>query len=180
MIGTAGKLEPDGAFRMNEVLLTILPTAAAKFLRITAAGIRWLKDQHKGTAEPAPAKEPSTLDGNSEAVAAASDMTVVSEKQLKLMIRQQVKAEEKTRLTDDIYVAAYRQEDSYRKAAAYLSQEADTEVSKDQVYRAVNRSGGVQAVLKTEDSDSIQRTVASQGRDRQQRFALPAQPPEIK
>jgi hypothetical protein len=37
---------------------------------------------------------------------AASEMTFVTEEKLKRMIRQQVKAEEKTALTDDVFVAA--------------------------------------------------------------------------
>lgn len=102
------------------------------------------------------------------------------DEQLKLMIRRQLKAEKKTSLTDDIFVAAYRQHGSVRKAAAFLSEQTGRSVSKDQVYRALKRSGGIQAVLNAEDSDSIQRTVASQRRDRQRKFASPTQPPDIK
>lgn len=110
----------------------------------------------------------------------ASGVFAVSEVQLKLMIRQQVKAEAKTGLTDDIFVAAYRQHGSVRKAAAFLSQQTGRHVSKDQVHCALKRSGGIQAVLNAEDSDSIQRTVASQRRDRRRKFASPTQPPDIK
>jgi hypothetical protein len=109
----------------------------------------------------------------------ASGVSAVSEGQVKLMIRQQVKAEAKTALIDDVFVAAYRQHGSLRKAAAFLSQQTDRVVSKDQVHRAVKRSGGAQAVLNAEDSNSIQRTVASRRRDRQKKFASPTQPPEI-
>jgi len=116
---------------------------------------------------------------DAEAQAAASDVTVVSREQMKLMIRQQVKAESKTTLTDDILVTAYRQQGSLREAAAFLSGQIDQDVSKDQVHRAVKRAGGVRAVRDTEDSESIQRTVASQGRDRKKKYASPTQPPEI-
>ncbi len=115
---------------------------------------------------------------DAEAQAAASGVSVVSEGQLKLMIRQQVKAEAKTGLTDDIFVVAYQQHGSVREAAAFLSRQIGRDVSKDQVHRALKRSGGVQAVLNAENSDSIQRTVASQRRDRQRKFASPTQPPE--
>ena len=98
---------------------------------------------------------------------------------MKQWIRQQVKAEGKTNLTDDILVAAYRQCGSMRAAAKFLTKETGKTVSKDKVHRAVNRSGGVQAVRRAEDSDSIQRTVASQRRDRQEKYSSPSQPPEI-
>ncbi len=109
----------------------------------------------------------------------ASGVFAVSDGQLKLMIRQQVKAEAKTGLTDDIFVAAYRQHSSVRKAAVFLSHQTGRNVSKDRVHRALKRSGGIQAVLNAEDSNSIQRTVASQRRDRQRKFASPTQPPDI-
>lgn len=92
-------------------------------------------------------------------------LAVVTEEQLKLMIRQQVKAEGKTSLTDDAFLQAYRHCGSVREAAAFLSRETGQEVSKDQVQRALKRAGGAVAVLDAEDSDSIQRGVASQRRD---------------
>lgn len=93
-------------------------------------------------------------------------LAVVTEEQLKLMIRRQVKAEGRNSLTDDIFVQAYRHCGSLRAAAALLSRQSGQEVSKDQVHRALKRAGGVAAVLVAEDSDSIQRGVASQGRDK--------------
>ncbi|GIW81357.1 MAG: hypothetical protein KatS3mg105_3164 [Gemmatales bacterium] len=86
-------------------------------------------------------------------------------KELKLMIRQQIKAEQKTSLTDDIFQQAYRQCGSMRAAAAFLSEQTGREVSKDQVHRALQRAGGAAAVLNADNSDSIQRPVASQRRD---------------
>ncbi len=98
---------------------------------------------------------------------------------LKLLVRQQVKAETKTSLTDDVYVKAYRHCGSLRKAAAFLTAEVGQEIGKDAVHRAVKRFGGTSAVVRTEDSESIQRAVASQRRDRQEKFASPAEPREI-
>ncbi|GAB6185670.1 hypothetical protein [Thermopirellula anaerolimosa] len=96
----------------------------------------------------------------------AGQIAVVTEEQLKLTIRQQVKAEGKTSLTDDIFLQAYRQCGSVREAAMFLSRQTGREVSKDQVSRALKRAGGAVAVLNAEDSDSLQRGVASQRRDR--------------
>jgi len=85
----------------------------------------------------------------------------VSPEQLRLMIRQQVKAEAKTSLTDDILVTAYRQHGSVREAAAFLSQQTGHDVSKDQVHRAVLRTGGAAAVLSAENSESVVRSAPS-------------------
>lgn len=60
---------------------------------------------------------------------------------LTLMIRRQIRAEGKTRLTDDILLAAYQQEGSVRKAAAFLSKSTGQAVTKDRVQNAVMRSG---------------------------------------
>ncbi len=93
-------------------------------------------------------------------------LAVVTEEQLKLLVRQQVKAEGKTSLTDDAFLQAYRHCGSVREAAAFLSRHTGREVSKDQVHRALKRAGGAAAVLNAEDSDSVERGVASQRRDR--------------
>ncbi len=98
---------------------------------------------------------------DAEERATASDAAVLSMDQLKLLIRQQVKAEEKTSLTDDIFVAAYRQQGSVRQAAIFLSQETGKDVSKDQVHRALQRAGGAAAVLNAESSDSVVRSSPS-------------------
>jgi hypothetical protein len=115
---------------------------------------------------------------DAEERATASGAPGISMEQLKLMIRQQVKAEEKTALTDDVFVAAYRQHGSVRQAAAFLSQQTGQDVSKDQVHRALQRAGGAAAVLNAEDSDSIQRPVASQRRDKFGKPIVQAKPPE--
>jgi len=85
--------------------------------------------------------------------------------QLKLLVRQQIKAEGKTNLRDDWLVSAYKQCGSYRKAAQFLSDESQQTVTKDQVLDAVNRAGGREAVVRGDDSESVVRTVSSRRRD---------------
>jgi len=84
----------------------------------------------------------------------------------KKVVRRQVKAEIKTLLTDDVCVAAYKQHNSYRKAADALTEETGRPISKDKIRRAVERHGGIAAIMPEEDSDSIARTVTSQRHDR--------------
>jgi hypothetical protein len=84
---------------------------------------------------------------------------------LKLLVRRQIKAEQKTELTDAVLVQAYLQEGSIRKAAEFLSSQTSQHISKDKVQRAVQRSGGVEALVVGQDSNSMVRGVASQCRD---------------
>ncbi|MCK6485432.1 MAG: hypothetical protein L6R00_14995 [Phycisphaerae bacterium] len=88
----------------------------------------------------------------------------------KRMVRRQVKAEIKSLLTDDAYVAAYKQHGSYRKAAAALTEQTGQPIGKDKVRRAVERHGGGAEVTSDDDSASVARTVASQRRDRSKKF----------
>jgi len=85
--------------------------------------------------------------------------------QLKLLVRQQVKAEGKMNLRDDWLVSAYKQCGSYRKAAKFLSDESQQTVTKDQVLAAVKRAGGRETVVRGDDSESVVRTVSSRRRD---------------
>jgi len=85
--------------------------------------------------------------------------------QLKLIIRQQIRAEGKTALTDDILLEAYRQCGTVREAADFLTEQTGQTVSKDKVQRAVTRGGGPEAVMRGEESESIVRSVSSQRRD---------------
>jgi len=103
---------------------------------------------------------------DADAQAASALGSPLTKEGLKQMIRQQVKAEGKTSLTDAAYVEAYRQCGSVREAAAFLTQETNQDVSKDQVQRALTRTGGAAAVLNSEDSNSVVRGVASQRRDK--------------
>lgn len=96
---------------------------------------------------------------------------------LRTIIRRQVKEELKSSQTDDVLVAAYVQEGSYRKAADFLSKQLEAKITKDKVMRAVDRAGGMDAVLRTEDSNSVKRTAPSQHRDRLRKDASPTQPP---
>ncbi|GJQ30463.1 MAG: hypothetical protein HBSAPP03_23470 [Phycisphaerae bacterium] len=82
------------------------------------------------------------------------------------LVRNQVKSELKSHLGDDALVAAYKQHGSYDKAAKALSEQMGTKISRDKVWRAVNRAGGIDAVLREDDSGSVGRVVASQPRDR--------------
>lgn len=88
----------------------------------------------------------------------------------KKMVRRQVKAEIKSLLTDDAYIAAYKQHGSYRKAAGALTEQTEQSISKDKVRRAVERRGGLAEIMPNEDSASVSRTVASQRRDRRKKF----------
>jgi len=90
--------------------------------------------------------------------------------ELKTIVRRQIKAEQKTQLTDDIFIAAYQQEGSMRKAAEFLTAQTGQAVTKDRVQSAVTRAGGAAAVLRSSDSSSIVRTVASQRRDGKKKF----------
>ena len=99
-----------------------------------------------------------TADESKDAVSPTLD-------QLKLLVRQQVKAEGKMNLRDDWLVSAYKQCGSYRKAAKFLSDESQQTVTKDQVAAAVKRAGGLDAVVRGDDSESIVRTVSSRRRD---------------
>ena len=81
-----------------------------------------------------------------------ADMSTIDDRtRLQLMIRQQVKAEEKSQLTDEILLAAYQQEGSVRKAAAFLSERTGQPVTKDKVQSAVKRCGGVGVVTRRRD-----------------------------
>ena len=94
----------------------------------------------------------------------------IGDKELKSIVRQQIKADKKTELTDDIFVAAYKQEGSYRKGAEFLTEQTGQSVSKDKIKRAVDRNGGVAEIQRMENSNSVARTVASQPRDRGKKF----------
>lgn len=96
--------------------------------------------------------------------------------QMTLVIRRQIKAEHKSQLTDTVFLAAYRQCGSVRKAAEFLSKETGATISKDQVHRAVTRAGGAEEVLNVEDGNSVIRPVASRPRDRHGKSLISSQP----
>ena len=103
-------------------------------------------------------------------------ITAVTEEQMRLMIRQQIKAENKSEPIDDLLIAAYRHCGTFRAASEYLSEQAEREISKDAVYRAVRRGGGVLAVLNGDDSNSVVRGVLSQRCDKKGNPIPQAQP----
>ncbi len=107
----------------------------------------------------------------------AHESVHVSADQFALMIRRQIKAEHRTELTDAVYLAAYRQHGSVRKAAEYLSQQTGAEVTKDKVHQAVKRAGGAAEVLNAESSESVVRPVASQSRDKKGKPLICSQTP---
>jgi hypothetical protein len=95
----------------------------------------------------------------------SNNRTSITRDQLTRVVRRQVKAEGKAALRDDWLVGAYKQCNSYRKAAAWLSAESNQLVTKDQVWRAVQRAGSITAMHRGDDSKSVVRTVASRRRD---------------
>lgn len=103
----------------------------------------------------------------------------LSPKQRKHEFRQAAGELLKSALRDEDLVRAYAEHGSFRNAAEALTTEHGFKVSKDKVRRAVERRGGIGAVKRAADSDSVRRTVASQRRDRQRKFASPTQPPQL-
>lgn len=77
-----------------------------------------------------------------EAEQTAGNPLAPDPQRLTLMIRRQIRAEGKTCLTDDILLAAYQQEGSVRKAAAFLSKSTGQVVTKDKVQNAIRRIEG--------------------------------------
>jgi hypothetical protein len=74
--------------------------------------------------------------------AAEAERTVtISLQQLRDSVLQEVRADQSSALTDDIFVAAYVSEGSYRKAAKKLSEELGRTISKERIEQAVRRHG---------------------------------------
>jgi hypothetical protein len=69
-------------------------------------------------------------------------------KQLKDVVRQQVKAEDRAQIPDEAFAEAYLREASLREAANFLSQRIGRKITKDQVQFALRRQGGPKAVLR--------------------------------
>lgn len=82
------------------------------------------------------------------------------------IVQRAVKAEIKSLVSDVALLAAYREHGSLRKAAEALSKQTGAKVTKDVVSRAIERHGGIKAVMQASDSPSVSRTVASHQRDR--------------
>lgn len=101
-----------------------------------------------------------------DTIAESKSLLPVDPQVKKQVIRRQLKAEIKGHLNDDVLIAARITHGSTRKAATALTQQLGRTVSKDQVQRAINRAGGLDAISELDDSNSVARTVASQSRDR--------------
>lgn len=67
---------------------------------------------------------------------------------LERIIRRQIRAEAKTQLTDDVLLAAYKQEGSTRKAATFLTATLGAPITKDRIQGAIERAGGLAAVAR--------------------------------
>jgi hypothetical protein len=100
----------------------------------------------------------------------------LTKEELTKMIRQEIATKAKMSLTDDIFIAAFRQHGSLRAAASFLTKETGRKVSKDMVFRAIGRSGGAQAVLNSSNSNSIVRPEASHSRDKHGKPLVQSQP----
>jgi len=83
----------------------------------------------------------------------------------------------KSHLNDDDLINAYLEHGTYRAAAEALSKRG-SKISKDAVWRAVQRRGGPDVVKSDHNSRSVRRAVASQRRDRKKKFAAPSENPE--
>jgi hypothetical protein len=101
-----------------------------------------------------------------DALAEARSVLPIDPEVKKQVVRRQVKAEIKSHLEDDVLIAARVTHGSTRKAAKALTDQLGRPVSKDQVQRAIDRAGGLDALVERDDSPSVMRTVASQSRDR--------------
>jgi hypothetical protein len=89
----------------------------------------------------------------------------LAEDDLDRRVEQAVSRVTRTRLDDDVLIGAHRQFHSLDKAVRAL-RDAGHEVNRDQIYRAIKRAGGLRAVRDINSSHSVQRTVASQHRNR--------------
>lgn len=89
----------------------------------------------------------------------------------KEVLKRQVAAAVNGVLEHDLFIAAMIETGSVRKAASFLTKALGRPISKDAVQRAVKRAGGRKCLLRSEDSASVSRTVASQLRDRERKVA---------
>ena len=114
---------------------------------------------------------------HTDATNRAIQPVALTRRQQNKLFRQQASAVLKSHLTDDDLISAYSQHGSYRAAAEALSKPG-SKVTKDAVWRAVQRRGGPDVVKSDHNSRSVRRAVASQRRDRKKKFAAPSENPE--
>ena len=85
-------------------------------------------------------------------------------------LRRLIRIQRKSELSDDVFVAAYKQHGSYRKAAdALIAQGVETD--RWAIERAVRRAGGAAALRRSEDSGSVSRARVSRRRDGKRIFS---------
>ena len=72
--------------------------------------------------------------------------------------------------TKDVFVAAYVEFGSYRKAAAGLTERIGKPITKGKIERAVSDAGGIQEVYRLVDSASVSRGVPSNPQDRRKKL----------
>lgn len=107
---------------------------------------------------------------DADAAAEARSVLPIDPEIKKQIMRQQIKAEVKTHLEDDVLVAARITQGSVRKAAEALTKQLGRTVTKDRVQNAIKRAGGLKALAEMMDTGSVARSVASQCRDRGKKF----------
>lgn len=115
---------------------------------------------------------------DADAAAEASEALPLDPKKKRLFARKQLKAELNAHLEDDVLLAAYKQDPSYRRVADQLTEQLGRKITKDKVKRAVDRAGGIKAVLRGGDSQSVRCTVASHRRDNGKRIFQQPKPPD--
>ena len=115
---------------------------------------------------------------DADATAEAGQVLPLDVKQKKLLVRRQVKAEIEAHLEDDVLVAAYKEFNSLRGDSHALTERLARTITKDKVYGAVQRAGGVKAVARTANSQSVRRIVVSQRRDSGRKILQRTQHPE--
>lgn len=108
----------------------------------------------------------SEIVNDADVLAEARSQFPVDPEVKKHVVRQQVKAEIKGQLEDDVLIAAWKMHGSVRKAASALTDQLARTVTKDKVQAAIKRAGGAKALRESDDSGSVARTVASQRGDR--------------
>lgn len=96
----------------------------------------------------------------------ASREGVLADPKLRRMLGVAARTQVKSNLDHDVLIGAYKAFGTYDKAAEALTAQLGRKVSRDSVFRAVQAAGGIAAVKRTESSDSVQRRIASQRRDR--------------
>jgi len=99
-----------------------------------------------------------------------SSTTVAKSENRELLLRRQIKAEIASMLTDDAFVAAYKEHGSHCKAADAMSIQTGRTITKDAVRRAVLRTGRLSSVAAESSSQSVRRTVVSQRCDGQKKI----------